>query len=122
MFLSNGVWETILSAEGFWAFVSLVTTTLLGFFWSFLRKKGLEDKAVDTLRDAVAIVHDEFVNEVKRASADGTLTKEEIDKAKDMAVAKALELATGPVRDLLLSWGVEKLKALVTRIVQGGKS
>jgi hypothetical protein len=115
------MWETIFSSEGFWSVVSLVLTTLVGLLWTWLRKKGLETEAVDTLRTAVAKVQDEYVTFLKRAAEDGKLTEEERAEARNLAVEKALELAKGPVLKILLAWGKPKLEGLVARIVQGDK-
>lgn len=101
--------------------IGTVVTILLGLLVKWLRAKGVETQAIDTINNAVQLVHDEFVHELKAAKSDGKLTKEEVDRARELAVNKALELAKGPVKDLLLTWGVEKVKALIGRVVQGGK-
>lgn len=113
--------ENLLTQEAFWAFVSMLLTAAFGFLWKFLRKKSLEEAAVDALRDGVQLTQDRFVVFAKRAAEDGKLSKEEREAARQMAIEEALALAKGPVKDLLLSWGLPKLQALVGRIVQGSK-
>lgn len=114
-------WETLLTSEVVWNLVGAGLLFLFGLLWKLLRSKGIEDQAIDTLRTAVAQVGDDFVVWRKRAAADGKLTKEERTQAVDLAKAKAMELASGPVLRLLLRWGEDKLNGLVTRVVQGEK-
>ena len=111
----------IFTSEAFIGLVSAIVLGGLGWLANWIKKKGVEAAAVDTIKNAVQLVHDEFVHALKAASADGKLTKEEVDTARDLAVKKALELAKGPVKDLLISWGTDKLKALIGRIAQSGK-
>ena len=118
-------WESLIStltlSETVWGLVGLALTWLLGFVWSFLRKQGVEQEAINNLRTAIAQVGDDFVVWRKRASGDGKLTEEERTEARSMAVAKSLEIAKGPVLRMMTSWGTTKLNALVSRLVQGGK-
>lgn len=109
---------TLLANEVVQALLVLIVTTLLGLLWKFLRSKGIESEAIDTIRNAIQLVQDTFVDEIKKASADGKLTKEEAEQARNLAWEKALELAKGPVKDVLLKWGIDKVKAIIGRIVQ----
>ena len=113
--------ESLLTSEAVWTLLGVLLTGLLGFVWRLLARVGVETDAVDTLRNAVSLVGDDFVVWRKRASADGKLTAEEREEAKDLAISKARELATGPVLRMLTRWGTWKLTALVNRIVQGEK-
>jgi len=114
-------WETLLTSEAVWNVVGAGLLFVLGLVMNLLRKKGVEEQAIDTLRTAIAQVTDDFVVWRKRAAADGKLTKEERTQAVDLAKAKAKELASGPVLKLLLRWGEDRLSGLVSRIVQGEK-
>jgi len=118
-------WESLIStltlSETVWGLVGLALTWLLGFVWSFLRKQGIEQEAIDNLRTAVAQVGDDFVVWRKRANEDGKLTAEERTQARTLAVNKGKDLATGPAFRLLTKWGTTKLDALVSRLVQGEK-
>jgi len=120
MFFAS-IWETLALSEAVWGLAGLAVTWFFGWGYSWLRKQGIEDSAIDTLRDAVAQTGDEFVAFRKRAAADGKLTKEEREEAKHLAVGNALAMAKGPVYKLLVSWGTPKLQALIARIVQGEK-
>ena len=113
--------QSLLTSEAVWTFLGIVLTGLLGFVWRLVSRMGVETEAVDTLRNAVSHVGDEFVVWRKRANEDGKLTAEEREEAKDLAITKARELATGPVLRMLTRWGTWKLTALVNRIVQGEK-
>ena len=121
MYFASTWWETLTLSEAVWAIVGTGLVWCLGLFYSWLRKRGIEDQAIDTLRDAIAQTGDEFVAFRKRAAADGKLTEEERAEAKDIAVSNALAIAKGPVLKMLQSWGTVKLQALIARIVQGDK-
>ena len=113
--------ESLLLSEAVWSLLGVLLTGLLAFVWRLLARVGVETEAVDTLRNAVSLVGDEFVVWRKRANEDGKLTAEEREEAKNLAMAKARELATGPVLSVLTKWGSAKLSALITRVVQGDK-
>jgi hypothetical protein len=113
--------ESLLTSEAVWTLLAVVLTGALGFVWRLLARMGVETEAVDTLRNAVSLVGDDFVVWRKRANADGKLTAEEREEAKTLAINKARELATGPVLRMLTKWGTTKLSALITRVVQGEK-
>ena len=113
--------ESLLTSEAVWTLLGVLLTGLLGFVWRLLARVGVETDAVVTLRNAVSLVGDDFVVWRKRANADGRLTAEEREEAKTLAIAKARELATGPVLRMLTKWGTTKLSALITRVVQGDK-
>tara|TARA_R100001039_G_C1737495_1_gene46887 strand:- start:119 stop:472 length:354 start_codon:yes stop_codon:yes gene_type:complete len=112
---------SLLTSEAVWTLLGVLLTGLLGFLWRLLARLGVETEAVDTLRNAVSLVGDDFVVWRKRANEDGKLTAGERTEARDLAIAKAKELATGPVARVLTKWGVQKLSALITRVVQGDK-
>ena len=113
--------ESLLLSNAVWSLLGVLLTGLLGYVWSLMAKVGVETDAVDAVRNAVSLVGDEFVVWRKRANEDGKLTAQEREEAKNLAMAKARELATGPVLSVLTKWGTTKLSALITRIVQGDK-
>ena len=113
--------QSLLTSEAVWTFLGIVLTGLLGFVWRLVSRMGVETEAVDTLRNAVSLVGDEFVVWRKRANADGKLTADEREEAKTLAINRARDLATGPVLRMLTKWGTTKLSALITRVVQGEK-
>ena len=113
--------QALFTSEAVWTLLAVVLTGALGFVWRLLARVGVETEAVDTLRNAVSLVGEDFVVWRKRANADGKLTAEEREEAKTLAIAKAHTLATGPVARMLTKWGVQKLSALITRVVQGEK-
>lgn len=114
--------EVLFSSEAFWTAI----LGLLGWITSFIFKKvnasEATKEAIDALHSAIALVEEDIVKDLKAASADGTLTKEEIDQVRTHAFNKALELAKGPAKDVLLAWGKPKIDALITRIVQSKKA
>ena len=113
--------ENVAMSETVWGLVGLALTWLIGHVYNWLRKQGIENEAIDALRDGIAQTGDEFVAFSKRAAADGKLTEEEREEAKQLAISNALAMAKGPAYKLLVSWGMPKLQGLVARIVQGDK-
>lgn len=113
--------QVLFTSDAVWTLLAALLTGLLGFVWRFMAKQGVETEAVDTVRNAVSLVGDDFVVWRKRASKDGKLTAEERKEAKTLAINTAKDLATGPVLKLLTKWGTTKLSALITRVVQGDK-
>jgi len=113
--------DTLLTSEAAWSLVGLVLAGLLGYLWRFMAKQGVEAEAIDTLRNAVSTVGDDFVVWRKRAAKDGKLTAEERAEAKKLAMDKAKDLASGPVLRLFTKWGTDKLSALINRVVKGDK-
>jgi uncharacterized membrane protein (DUF106 family) len=111
----------IFTSEPFISLVSLVLTALFTYIFKLLRDKNVNNEAINVLQDAIAKVQDSYVEEIKRASSDGKLTKEEAAQARKLAIDTALTQAKGPVKDLLLKWGKDRLEGLVARIVQGKK-
>ena len=93
-------------------------TFLFKKLWDFLKTKGFESQAIEHLKDAITLTQEEFVTFAKRASEDGKLSPEERQQARDLAISKALELAKGPAKDVLVEWGKPKLEALIGRIVR----
>lgn len=93
----------------------------LGFNW--LVKKSGENAArvaaIEALHAGVEHAWNELGAEIKAASADGKYTSEEKKKLRDLAIAKALEIAKGSAKDLLLSWGTEIISAKIRAIVDG---
>lgn len=116
------IFEVIFSSEAFWTAVLGLIGWITSFIFSKIKASDATKEALDALHSAIALVEEDIVKELKAASADGTLTKEEIEQVRTHAFNKALELAKGPAKDLLLSWGKPKIDALITRIVQSKKA
>lgn len=116
------VFEVIFSSEAFWTAILGLITWGTTFIFSKIKGNEATAQAIDALHSGIALVEEDIVKELKAASADGKLTKEEIEQVRTHAFNKALELAKGPAKDLLLSWGKPKIDALITRIVQSKKA
>lgn len=102
--------------------ILLIAGAVLGVLGWFLAKKNLlKNKAIEAIWIGVNYVQDAVVAELKKKNEDGKLTTEEIAEVKQLAIDKALEVAKGPVKDLLLTWGKDKLGAIITDIVQKNK-
>ena len=115
----TGIWIQFLGA-----FAVMIGTALTYFFKKVADRIIEKMNATDTEKEAiaaimagVAVAQDTLVDEAKKVSADGKLTKEEIEEAKKIAYDYALEIATGPVKDLLLTWGKTRVDSVVKNLL-----
>lgn len=95
----------------------------LGFKW-LIGKAGenaARIQAIEALHAGVESAWNECGKEWKQDSEDGKLTNDEKKKLRDLAIKKALEVAKGPGKDLLLNWGKEILESKIRAIVDSRK-
>jgi len=119
----NELWVQILGS------VAVVIGTVMTYFGrkliNYLIKKmdatDAQKVAFDALAAGMAEVQNDFVREAKKASADGRLSKEEIKKAEEMAIERAKTIVTGPVKDIVLSWGKEQISSYIKQILNKEK-
>lgn len=104
--------------------VATVITVVGGFLIKYLKNllDGLsEDKmyqeALDNLLEGMAKAQSEFVREAKLSSDDGKLSQDEINHAQHIAYKHALEISTGPVLDLLSSWGKDRIDSVIKQLL-----
>ncbi len=76
-----------------------------------------EKEAVQAVLAGMAKAQNEIVHEAKIAAADGKLTKVERENAQRLAVDHAKEIAKGPAKDLLMSWGKDRLDSLIKQLL-----
>ena len=115
--------------EGIWVQLLGTIATLLGVLLTFIAKKVAdrivtrinadeqEKAAIDAILEGMAKAQDEIVREAKRISKDGTLTSEEIEKARTVAYEHAMEVATGPVKNLLIQWGKTRVDSVIKQLL-----
>ena len=77
-----------------------------------------EKEAIEFLLEGINKAKDEIVREAKKAASDGKLTKQEISDAKIMAIQHAKAVATGPAKDLLVSWSTSKVESLIRQLLK----
>jgi len=111
----------ILSFEFVWK--ALVTGGGLLIAWIFKLEifQKIENanakEALAALQAGVTKTYEEFVLEAKRAQGDGKLSVDERKTARDMAINHAKQIATGPIKAVLLKWGKERMEAYIAQIV-----
>jgi len=76
-----------------------------------------EKEAVQAILAGMAKAQNDVVREAKAAAADGKLTKDEIASARSVAIDHAKEIAKGPAKDLLMSWGKDRLDSLIKQLL-----
>lgn len=118
-----------------WA-VSIVTVIagLMGTYAAFCVAKlinlifgqkwqdGAKGSAITALQHGIQDAEEELVAELKNDTSDGKLTAAEIQRAKQLAYKRALEVASGPALDLLKQWGIDMAGNLISQLIQGKKT
>lgn len=98
-----------------------VLTYFLSRFFKWLEKKAEmqenEKEAIQLLLEGMALAQEDIVREAKKSSADGKLTKEEIERAQDIAIDYAKNIATGPVKDVVTSWTKRRASSLIKQLL-----
>lgn len=116
-------------AEAWWVpLIGTVVTAVVGLVGYLLRKlinriiakmdmDDAEKEAVQALLAGMAKAQAEIVRDAKAVAADGKLTKTEIKDAKRTAIDHAKEVAKGPAKKLLMSWGADRLDSLIKQLL-----
>jgi Glu-tRNA(Gln) amidotransferase subunit E-like FAD-binding protein len=104
----------------------IVLATLVSLVMARLLKKFGDDerwqKVLEALRIGVDYAQTEFVEWRKQAAEDGKLSKEEIKRAVDIALATARNVAADDAtRKALASLSYEYVKSLIERILEKKK-
>ena len=107
-------------------YVVMGLLAVMGYLWGWLTGKAGEDKAkLDAtlaLEAGVESAWNTLGAKYKKASADGKLTTAEKEELRTAAYNKALELAKGKGKDLLLLWGKDMAAAIIKKIVDSRKT
>lgn len=115
----------VLSFEFLWKSITVGIGLLVARLFMLAHAEKLTDaaqkEAFAALEAGVQKTADEFVNDAKAKLKDGKLTKAEIKEARERAYRSALENAKGPAYILLKTWGVDRVNALITKIVNKNK-
>lgn len=108
--------------------IMTVITTILGgvtygvkrFIDYLIGKMEASDKEVQALNavmDSIVEIEHTLVADLKAASEDGKLTKDEIDAIEAKVMSSVQSTASGPVLDTITSWGERRLKAIIKQLV-----
>lgn len=96
----------------FTAFLAIVS--LIGLFLVKRFDKDLKYReATRSFLIAVAQVKSTYVDSLKEKASDGKLTDEEKAEARQLAIAKALEIAGPKVADFIKTWGEAKVRGMI---------
>ena len=76
-----------------------------------------QKEAIDALLEGMAVAQEALVREAKLAAQDGKLTKEEIEKAKALAIEHAKMVLKGPAKDLFFSWSQSRLDSIIKQLL-----
>jgi hypothetical protein len=109
-------------ATPWWVYLITASVGVVTFIFSWLGKlaitKGKLDaaqaSAMDSVTAAVSQTYSDYVNALKKA---GTFGPTEQALAKEKAITLAKDLAKGPGKDLLLSYGREHIGAWIEQII-----
>lgn len=87
------------------------------FKLSIARREALQAVAI-----AVGTVRQTYVDDIKKASADGDLTQAEKDQAKKHAIEVALAVATPAAQKVIAAWTTEQRDAIIESFVSVSKT
>ena len=119
--------------SGWWVqILCTIVVAILGCLWLLLRKfvgtlltrmeaSEAEKKAIDALLVGMA-EQQPIVNGIKKAAADGKITKDEAKAIEAEALKIAKEIATGPAKDVVLNWGEKEVSSLIKQLLAKFKS
>ncbi len=117
------MWQTILIQ----AILPLAVTVIGGWIAKILTDMSKRQSEKNDREGAILIAEiavgriQPLADEIKAASADGKLTKEERVKLKERAYEAAMEMATGPEGQLLVKLGFEAVGGLIEAILNRRK-
>jgi len=123
--------ETIV--QGWWVQgASVIMALAIGGMWLLVRKyigvlltkigaDEAQQKAIEALLEGMA-EQQPFANGIKKAAADGKITKEEAKNLEQAAWNIAKEAATGPAKDIVMAWTTRKVSSLVKQLLSKHKS
>jgi len=97
----------------------LVAVLGIAVRWVAKRIEASETKTevLDAIVVAVNSVRQTYVDDLKAAAADGTLTDLEKSEARRRAAAIALQIVGPKAADLIRAWGEEKFRAYIEAAV-----
>jgi len=125
--------EDNILVQGWWVnIIGLILVVILGALWTLARKfmnkildkmdaTETEKQAIDALLAGMA-EQQPIANGIKKAAADNKITATEAKALEAAALATAKELATGPAKDLLLSWSEKKVSSVIKQLLAKFKS
>jgi hypothetical protein len=105
------VWKGLVTGGGL--LIGWLFKLVIGRF----KEDALAKEALAALQGGVIQTYEDFVREAKKAAADGKLTKEEREAARNQAIENAKAAASDPVKSLLIKWGKARLSAYIAQIV-----
>lgn len=125
---ASTVAEKIL-VEGWWVqgaagLVSLVIGYLGIIIRSWIKKQVAkadlnvaQTEALEALLEGMAKIQDTEVRALKVAASDGKLTKDEIARMQSLAWEHAKVTATGPAKDVVISWSKDRVASLIKQLL-----
>jgi len=113
--------------------IALAFTVLTGFFFKWLKTKAADDQAKSDAIDSIKVGVDHAWNELgsglkdalqkaKAAGGDGKLTAEQKIQLRNLAIAKAKEVATGDGAKVLEKWGFDVIVAKIKEVIDNRKA
>lgn len=98
--------------------IGTVATNYLAKLNSKLKDESIEKEIITALMAGVADTKENFIIQTRQATEDGKLTKEERQKARQMAIQHATQLLSPTNKDRLLSWTESKTDAYIKKIIK----
>lgn len=115
--------------EGWWvqgaaSLVALITGYLGIIIRNWIKKtvakadlNAAQTEALESLLEGMAKVQDDEVRALKESAADGKLSKLEVEKMQGIAWDHAKLVATGPAKDIVVSWSKDRVASLIKQLL-----
>ena len=124
------MWEVIVTDVLVGVGISILAVLTKCFSdWVNVQKANKEDSdkriatydAWDAISKGIDLTADNYVNNIKKSSQDGKLTKTEITMANDKAIENALSLASGPAVEIIATTAAEVIKNIIESLLVSKK-
>ncbi|TRZ51629.1 MAG: hypothetical protein D4S01_04380 [Dehalococcoidia bacterium] len=115
----DGIWVQVLAAVIGVLGTAVLYTIKKGASWLEVKlaMNEAEKESMQCLLDGMSLAQETLVREAKQAAEDGKLTKDEIKKAEAIALEYAKDIATGPAKDIVVSWTERRVSALIKQLL-----
>jgi hypothetical protein len=117
--IAQGWWVPILGtvATAIATVVGSYLTKLLRSMTANMKLNDANKEALESLLEGMAKAQDDLARDMKKAAADGKLSKEEISKLQSYAWNHAKGAATGPAKDIVVNWSADKVSSLIKQLL-----
>ena len=85
------------------------------------KQKTVKKEAYEALEIGVNAVQQQVIEGMKAAAEDGKISKDEYQLLRNKAIAKAVEVASGPAVEIITGMAVSAIQSIIDSILQKKK-